>query len=99
MDVAYPEHPHDASRPATAYVRPHELDIHRQSMNGSSIRASVVRINSMGAAVRIGLADDAGEALNVELNRERFAELALEVGETVWVAPRKVRVFIHDFQI
>ena len=99
LDVDYPEHTDSDARPATAYVRPHELDVHRQSMNGSSIRASVVRINSMGAAVRVGLQGDNGEPLQVDLNRDRFAELNLAVGETVWVAPRKVRVFINDFQI
>jgi sulfate transport system ATP-binding protein len=99
MSVAAPEHAHEDSRPVTAYVRPHELDIFRQSMNGSSIRASIVRINPMGAAVRIGLTGENGEPLQVDLHRERAAELALSVGESVWVAPRKVRVFVHDYQI
>src|SRR5262249_48355073 len=95
LEVAYPEHSGGDARPATAYVRPHDLDIFRQSMNGSSVRANVVRINSMGAAVRIGLEGENGESLQVDLQRDRFSELQLAVGETVWVAPRKVRVFVH----
>src|SRR5581483_5360943 len=63
MSVAAPEHPEHHSRPATVYVRPHELDIHRQSMNGSSIRASIARINPLGAAVRVGLTGENGEVL------------------------------------
>ncbi len=37
--------------------------------------------------------------LTVDLPPERRRELGLSVGETVYVAPRQVRVFVQDFSI
>jgi sulfate transport system ATP-binding protein len=99
LSIAYPDHLDGEPRPATVYVRPHELDVERAPRNGSSIRANILRIVPSGSAVRIGLADDSGDPLSVELHRARFAELQLSVGETVYVVPRHVRVFVQDFQI
>jgi sulfate transport system ATP-binding protein len=102
MSVDYPAHASDDARPATAYVRPHELDIVRASTDGtdgSNLAALVVRVHAIGPTVRVLLEDPQGEVLLVDLARERASELDLAPGETVWVAPRKVRVFLHDFQI
>ena len=45
------------------------------------------------------MAGDFGVGLNVELSPERFAELALKTGDTVYVSPRKVRVFVPEYVI
>src|SRR5580692_806344 len=37
LEMAYPDCPRGESRAATAYVRPHELDIERHPVNGSSL--------------------------------------------------------------
>jgi len=46
---------------------------------------------------------DSGAALEAELTRERYRELALQVGEKVFVRPRSMRVFVEgeplDYQI
>jgi sulfate transport system ATP-binding protein len=39
------------------------------------------------------MSEEFGIAINVDLNLERYAELQLNAGDTVYVAPRKVRVF------
>jgi len=98
LSVDYPDHDSGDSRPATGYVRPHELDVVREPGEGT-IEALVVRVHAIGPVVRVLLEDARGEVLLVDLGRERAAELALSPGETVGVAPRKVRVFVHDFQI
>ncbi len=100
FEVAYPDYPHDESRPATAYVRPHELEIDRLPRGTSSLKAEVLRINAASAAVKVELfVKDFGLPLNVELDRERHAALQLKVGDTVFVFPKRVRVFVHDYQI
>jgi sulfate transport system ATP-binding protein len=97
LEVAYPDYPHREARAATAYVRPHELEIERSPGNGSSLSAKVLQINPAGSVAKVRLASpDFGVELNVEVNLDRYAELALEVGETVHVAPRRFRVFIPD---
>jgi hypothetical protein len=42
---------------------------------------------------------DSGMGLNVEVSADRYVELNLKTGETVYVAPRKVRVFTPDYVI
>ena len=37
--------------------------------------------------------------LNVELSPERYGELGLKAGDTVYVSPRKVRVFMPEYVI
>ena len=100
LEVALPEDSHDESKAVTAYVRPHELEIDRLPRGASSLKADVLRINPAGAAVKVELlANDFGISLNVELARERYEQLQLKAGETVFVFTKRVRVFVHDFQI
>jgi len=37
--------------------------------------------------------------LTVDLTPERYAELGLNVGDTVHVVPRQLRVFVQDYSI
>jgi len=100
FEVAMPEYPHDESRPVKAYVRPHELEIDRLPRGASSLKADVLRINPAGSAVKVELfAKDFGVPINIELGQERYAELQLKTGDTVFVFPKRVRVFVQDFQI
>jgi hypothetical protein len=45
------------------------------------------------------LARDFGVPLNVVLTPERHAELRLSAGESVYVFPKRVRVFVQDYSI
>jgi sulfate transport system ATP-binding protein len=100
MEVAYPEYPHQEERPATLYVRPHELDIERLPNGVASLKARVERINPAGSVAKVFLlAAEFGVGLNVELSPERYVELALKTGDTVYVSPRKVRVFMPEYVI
>ena len=40
-----------------------------------------------------------GVVLTVDVSWERYAELGLTVGDTVYVAPRQLRVFVQDYAI
>jgi sulfate transport system ATP-binding protein len=100
MEVAYPEYPHGESRDAKVYVRPHELDIERYAVSPQAIRISVERVNPTGSVAKIyGTSLDFGSAIHVELTPDRYAELNLQEGETVFVAPRRVRVFLPEYSI
>ena len=81
------------------YVRPHELDVER-SPEHRGLAAQVVHVNPAGPLVRVQLiATELGMPILVELNRQRLAELALRPGETVYVVPRRVRVFTPEYSI
>jgi sulfate transport system ATP-binding protein len=98
--VDFPAYPHDEPRPATVYVRPHELEVSRTSEGPSSLRAEVVHIRPAGAVTKVQLlVPEFGATINVEITPERNAELGLITGEIVYVAPRNARVFVPDFVI
>jgi sulfate transport system ATP-binding protein len=97
IEMAYPDYPHDESRAATAYIRPHELDIGRAPIDSASLRAKVLQINPNGSVAKVRLeSEDSELQLNVELNLDRYAELGLQPGDLVHVAPRRFRVFLPE---
>ena len=99
FNLAYEAYPHAEPRAATAYVRPHELEIDRIPSQHSSIEGRVVQINPGGAVVKVRVAaSEFGIELSVDLVRERALQLALQVGETVYVHPKSVRVFMPEIE-
>jgi sulfate transport system ATP-binding protein len=85
----------DAAR-ARLYVRPHELDLHREPVSGA-FPAEVRRLVPLGGTVRVELAaEGVANGLSAELDPARAAALSLQPGDRVHVAPRKLRVFDGD---
>jgi len=100
LEVDCPDYPHQEARNATLYVRPHELDIEHAPNGVASLKARVERVNRAGSVAKVALQSvDFGLGFNVELSPERHLELALKAGDTVYVSPRKVRVFVPDYVI
>src|SRR5436305_1561619 len=90
LEVSYPEHPHDQSRAATAFVRAHELDILRARDGRPGVDAKVAHINAAGGVVKVrAYAEDFGLVLTVDLSPDRYKELGLQVGDPVYVAPHR----------
>ncbi len=88
-----------ANGQAKVYVRPHELEISRENLNGSSLSARVLRMNPAGSVAKVELALSHGGEVQVDLPFERYLELSLQVGEVVNVSPRRVRVFVPEYVI
>lgn len=95
LQIAAPEHGHAEDAPALAYVRPHDIDLQRES-DGSAFGARVQDIIAVGPVVRLELQqEDSPDTIEVELTRERFNALAFREGETVFIKPRHLRVFLN----
>ncbi|OAI46794.1 sulfate ABC transporter, partial [Planctomycetaceae bacterium SCGC AG-212-F19] len=95
FEVAYPSYPHEQAKPIRAYVRPHELEIAHAASGAASLSARVLHVNPAGPVVRVQLAAEGfGAVLHVEVNPERYAELALRPGQSVYASPRRVRLFV-----
>jgi sulfate transport system ATP-binding protein len=100
LEVAYPDYPHAESRAATAFVRSHELEIVRVRNGRPSLEAKVMHINPARPVVKVRVYSEAfGVVLTVDVSWERYGELRLQVGDTVWLSPRQVRVFVQDHAI
>ncbi len=98
LEMAYPEYPHSEARRAEVYVRPHELEIQHHKNGEVSLEARVVHVNPAGATVKVELmAVGSDAAINAEITAQRFDELRLKAGDTVYVAPRRVRVFMPEY--
>jgi sulfate/thiosulfate transport system ATP-binding protein len=76
------------------FVRPHELEIERYQSSVASVAARIHRIQSAGSIVRVELTNDQSESITVEMTHERYRDLTLKTGETVFVKVRDVRVFV-----
>ncbi len=79
---------------ARVFVRPHEMEIERYASNGSSVPARIDRIQSAGPIVRVELSSDQNDAITVEMTHDRYRDLGIKTGETVFVKARDVRVFL-----
>jgi sulfate transport system ATP-binding protein len=93
----YPGYPHEEERSAILYVRPHELDLDPEPQGPHSLPAQVMHANPAGAVARLQLrALESGAEVHAELPRERFDELNLTAGDTVYISPRRVRAFVPE---
>jgi sulfate transport system ATP-binding protein len=80
---------------ATAYVRPHDLEISRIA-DGESIAATVLSVLSLGATVRVELLDVQDITLEAELSKESSRTLDLKKGDQVFVKSKQMRVFTES---
>jgi sulfate/thiosulfate transport system ATP-binding protein len=100
FELAYPDYPSDEARAATAFLRSHELEIVRTRNGRPALEAKVMHINPARPVVKVRVYSEAfGIVLTVDVPSERYAELKLAVGDTVFVSPRQVRVFIQDHAV
>jgi sulfate/thiosulfate transport system ATP-binding protein len=98
LAVPYSDYPHDDARPAAVYVRPHELDVGREPDGPASLAARVLHVNAAGPLARVQLeALEGGLGLQVQVPPEKWAGLDLKAGDTVYLSPRRVRVFVPEY--
>jgi sulfate transport system ATP-binding protein len=84
---------------AVVYMRPHELDI-KLSRNGSvSFPATVTRINPAGSVAKVTTRTAEGQEVLVDLSLDDFHKLELIEGTSVFIYPKKSRVFFPDYEI
>lgn len=96
FSLQYDGYQHDEPRNATAYVRPHELDIDR-SPSQSSLLGTVKQINPAGSVLKVRIAvAEFGVELNVDVTHYRAQALGLKLNDTIYVHPRSVRVFMPE---
>jgi sulfate/thiosulfate transport system ATP-binding protein len=94
MSFALPGATERNASKANVYVRPHELDVDRKQIGPSNLKATISRINPAGSYAKLLLVTMEGSELQVNLPFERFTELHLQQGESVFVRARNARVFV-----
>src|SRR4029077_4313474 len=84
--------------PVSIYVRPHDLDLTYERNGGPSWPGRVVRVLPLGGLVRLDVVLADGTDVRVEVSRDRYAELEPRIGESLYVAPRDLKVFLEQPQ-
>jgi sulfate transport system ATP-binding protein len=93
-----------------AFIRPHDIELERKDPSrergalpetaGQTVAtARIERISRIGWMVKIDLKLADGQALAVELTKERVAELGLAEGDRVMVNLRDAKIFVQDYAI
>ena len=79
---------------AVFYARPHEIDILRENPGASAIVARVYDIRPLGATIWVELERENGQGIiEVELSRDRLNAQDIKRGETVYLLPKRLKVF------
>ena len=91
---------------ASAYVRPHDLDVQPWKPGASGIVAKLSRAIVVGPVARLELlpvdgtkeADNAGtdSLIEAQIPAQRFREMGLREGDTLVATPRQARVFLES---
>jgi sulfate transport system ATP-binding protein len=71
----------EVAEKATAFVRPHDIDIAHQPMEEGSLQATVQHVHPIGPLVRVEFNHN-NEIIEVELSRERHEALLLAAGQS-----------------
>ena len=96
FNLQYDDYQHDEPRNATAYVRPHELDIDR-APSQASLQGTIKQINPAGSVLKVRVAvEEFGVDLNIDVTHYRAKSLDLKLNDKVYVHPRSVRVFMPE---
>lgn len=97
VELELNEHHQTSDSPVVAYVKPHDIEILRESDGASSFEAKINYIHAVGPIVRMELErSDSNTFIEAELTRERFDNLQLREGEKVYLKPHNLRVFIES---
>ena len=89
----YPEHEGEEPRPAQGFARPHELELLRDDQGGG-FWATLRHLNPAGSVVKLELQDGEERPIQVEISREQYESLRPRSGESLYVRPRQLRIFV-----
>jgi sulfate transport system ATP-binding protein len=84
--------------PVSVYVRPHDLDLTHERDDRISWPGRILRVTPLGAFVRVDVELADGNRVRVELSRARYAGLVPQIGQTIFLAPRDLKVFVDQSQ-
>jgi sulfate/thiosulfate transport system ATP-binding protein len=92
LAVDYPAHFSSEAREAVGYARPHDLELSRDR-GEATLPATVREARVSGALAKVEVVADNEMAIQVELGREQYEQLHLSAGDTIYITPRRLRVF------
>ncbi|MFM2090620.1 MAG: sulfate/thiosulfate import ATP-binding protein CysA [Planctomycetota bacterium] len=93
--IPTPEHDQVDDHPAVAYVRPHDVSIHRTDPGAGAVKTVIRHVHAIGPMARIELEPDpTGGPVEAHIPTRELHELKIGPGDTIWISPRKATVFL-----
>jgi sulfate transport system ATP-binding protein len=106
VQIASPEHAGARNAKASAYVRPHDLDVQRYVPGASGIVAQLTRAIVVGPIARLELLPAEGTQLadnpnadpliEAQIPAQQFREMGLREGDKLVVTPKRAHVFLES---
>ena len=84
----------DAQPLGDVLVRPHDIELLHEPAEGA-VEAMIVRVTLLGRDAKVELHDAAGAEILALMTRDAFEEAGFWRGQSVWVNPRRERVFAN----
>ena len=82
----------DAQPLGDVLVRPHDIELLHEPVEGA-VEAMIVRVTLLGRDAKVELHDANGSEILALMTRDAFDEAGFWRGQSVWVNPRRERVF------
>jgi sulfate transport system ATP-binding protein len=100
LEFPCPGQAHADFRPASVYIRPHELEVRTKPNGTPGLQATVLHMSPAGSIAKVQLrALDSGDLIQVVLSPGQWHDLGLAVGDTAYLFPKKARVFAPEYSI
>ncbi len=93
---AVDEHHTVTNQEAIAYIRPHDLEISREQDEASMISGEIEYVHAVGPLVRLEIQTVNKQLVEVEITKEFYQLLKLNLGETVFIKPKNLKVFLNE---
>ncbi|MBP9888736.1 MAG: sulfate/molybdate ABC transporter ATP-binding protein [Leptospiraceae bacterium] len=82
-----------ADNKAYIYIRPYHFDIYLSHQSDTIASAHIEHISPAGSNIRVELVDEFKQPVLVEIPMERYKELGIKKGDTVFISPKQTKVF------
>jgi sulfate/thiosulfate transport system ATP-binding protein len=82
----------DAQPLGDVLVRPHDIELLHEPADGA-VEAMIVRVTLLGRDAKVELHDTNGSEILAVMTRDQFDEAGYWRGQSVWVHPKRERVF------
>jgi len=95
IEIKSDEHQQVKNAPVNAYIRPHDIEVSRDSNQGA-FAVKLTYAHAVGATVHLELQRFDNHAyIEVELTRQEFNALKISEGDTVYIKLRNVKLFLQ----
>lgn len=92
-EIKHTQETNSKDNKAYIYVRPYHFDIYLTHQPDTISSARIEHISPAGSNIRVELMDESNQSVLVEIPSERYKELGIKKGDTVFISPKQTKVF------